>query len=103
METYGLPDGRGDEPVNIDIGTALRVEEIETTVVGGHPHIVAVVGMERIDTVARQHVAQPRHTAECGEAIAVVVAQSTPRAEPHQSVAGLSDTGDDVGSQTVAK
>ena len=103
METYGLPDGRGDEPVDIDIGAALRVEEIEPPVVGRHPHIVAVVGMERIDTVAREHVAESGHTAECGEAIAVVIAEPAPRTEPHQPVVGLSDAGDDVGSQTVAK
>ena len=102
VETYGLPDGRGNEPVDIDIGASPCVEEIEPPVVGCHPHIVAVIGMERIDTIARQHVDQAGHTAESSEAIAVVVAESAPRAKPHQPVVGLSDTGDDVGSQAIA-
>ncbi len=103
VKTYGLTDGGSDEPVDVDIGTPLRVEEIEPPVVGGHPHIIAIIGMEGVDAVARQHVAQPRHTAEGGEAIAIVIAESTPRAEPHQSVTGLSDAGNDVSGQSITQ
>ena len=80
----------------------MGVEKIEAVVASDKPDVVIGIRLHLRQVVGRQHLVGRLVVAECGEDVAVVIAQSVHGGKPHRAVGRLCHGRDGVGGQPVA-
>ena len=92
-----VPQTITQQPFDAYVAAAVGVIEIEMSVKSHHPQIALFVGCGGEYAVGVERLVGSLAIMACGKAVTVEVAQTIPRAKPHEVVGGLAEIRDDVG------